>query len=415
MLQLFGVSVFLGALLLVIGLFAMSNPPPVVRQARLLALLPLLLGIICLIPLHQINEGHVGVIYRFRALSLKILQPGLNWVLPIVDVVSQIQVTQQTDAITDVPCGTKDGVPLVFPRIEVVNQLNASEVYNVVSQFGVDYDQPLIFARIHHEMNQYCSHSVLNDVYIDKFDQLDDHLTETLQRSINQYVQGLRIHAVRLTKPILPPELAANFKAIVSGNMEVVAMRTRQEKEMALIMSENNRTLAHVEANRTRAMAMLTADLQKEVERIRIGRELQEAQINTTHLHDLSRIRTIQEQEMSKTEANRLCRLAEIAALNEITIASARANITAQEGVMAVRKLELHIRVMEMEVAHKGALQYAEAQKMLYTPAYAAVELSRNMANNAKIYWGDKLPVFGLNAMAQVLGTSSGTDPDPVV
>lgn len=89
----------------------------------------------------------------------------------------------QVDEVSNVPCGTSGGVLLYFDRIEVVNILNADSgkgkmerhtihtysVYATVKNFTSEYDRPLIFNKIHHEVNQFCSSHTLQEVYIDLF------------------------------------------------------------------------------------------------------------------------------------------------------------------------------------------------------------------------------------------------------
>ena len=42
-------------------------------------------------------------------------------------------------------------------------------VLDVVKNFTADYDKPLIFDKVHHEVNQFCSTQNLHSVYIDLF------------------------------------------------------------------------------------------------------------------------------------------------------------------------------------------------------------------------------------------------------
>ena len=79
------------------------------------------------------------------------------------------------------PCGTQGGVILYFDRIEVVNKLHSKKVHDTVREFTADYDRPLIFDKVHHELNQFCSSHTLQEVYVDKFDQIDEFLQKALQ------------------------------------------------------------------------------------------------------------------------------------------------------------------------------------------------------------------------------------------
>ncbi|VDO63173.1 unnamed protein product [Haemonchus placei] len=124
-------------------------------------------SILMMISLHHIEEGHVGVYFRVGyfggALLTKVSAPGYHLMIPFVTSVKSVQVTLQTDEAKNVPCGTSGGVMIYFDRIEVVNILSASSVYDIVKNYTVDYDKPLIFNKVHHEVNQFCSSHSLQE------------------------------------------------------------------------------------------------------------------------------------------------------------------------------------------------------------------------------------------------------------
>lgn len=66
----------------------------------------------------------------------RITGPGLHAKLPYVDIFEMIQVTLQVDRVTDIPCGTKGGVNIVFEKIEVVNRLKREAVYDTIKEYG---------------------------------------------------------------------------------------------------------------------------------------------------------------------------------------------------------------------------------------------------------------------------------------
>ncbi|KAF6770266.1 hypothetical protein AHF37_11088 [Paragonimus kellicotti] len=61
------------------------------------------------------------------------------------------------------------GVVIYFDRVEVVNFLSAASVYDIVKNYTADYDKTLIYNKIHHELNQFCSIHTLQEVYIEMF------------------------------------------------------------------------------------------------------------------------------------------------------------------------------------------------------------------------------------------------------
>merc|ERR1719420_1486268 len=130
---------------------------------------------------------------------------------------------------------------------QVVNQLAASAVHTVVKNYTTDYDKTWIFDKIHHEINQFCSQHTLQEVYIDKFDLLDETLKETLQRDIDQWAPGLRIISIRVTKPRVSRALQQNFE-------EIEAEKTR------LKVAEQTQRLVEKEAETERKRAVIEAE-----------------------------------------------------------------------------------------------------------------------------------------------------------
>ena len=61
------------------------------------------------------------------------------------------------------------GVMIYFDQIEVVNILSPGAVYEIVRNYTADYDRALIFNKVHHELNQFCSVHSLQEVYIEIF------------------------------------------------------------------------------------------------------------------------------------------------------------------------------------------------------------------------------------------------------
>ena len=72
---------------------------------------------------HRVEEGHVGIYFRGGALLDTITEPGYHVKLPVITSFENVQVTVQTDKVTEIPCGTAGGVVIYFDHIEVVNRL----------------------------------------------------------------------------------------------------------------------------------------------------------------------------------------------------------------------------------------------------------------------------------------------------
>jgi len=94
--------------------------------------------------LHQIPEGHIGVYWRNGALTDTTSDPGFQVMIPFITRVAPVQVTLQTDTVTDIPCGTSGGTTVYFDKIEVVNILDKNAAHNTIKLYGVNYDRTSI-------------------------------------------------------------------------------------------------------------------------------------------------------------------------------------------------------------------------------------------------------------------------------
>lgn len=103
--------------------------------------------------------------------------PGYHVMLPFLTTVKIVQTTLQTDEgsrssskrqrpdeqhlllflVKNIPCGTSGGTMIYFDKVEVVNILHRDAVIDIVRNYTVNYDRTLIFDKIHHEVNQFCS------------------------------------------------------------------------------------------------------------------------------------------------------------------------------------------------------------------------------------------------------------------
>jgi len=205
--------------------------------------------------IHKIEEGHVGVYYRGGALLSKTSEPGYHFMVPGLTSFRSVQTTLQTDEVKNVPCGTSGGVIIYFERIEVVNKLDIGAVFDIVKNYTADYDKTLIYNKIHHELNQFCSAHNLQEVYIDLFDQIDENLRTALQSELYNMAPGLTVQAVRVTKPKIPEQIRKNYESMEGEKTKLLIATQRQkvvEKE-----AETDRKKAIIEAEKVSSVAKI--------------------------------------------------------------------------------------------------------------------------------------------------------------
>merc|ERR1719412_44289 len=175
--------------------------------------------------------------------------------IPFLTIVRNIQTTLQTDEVKNVPCGTSGGVMIYFDRIEVVNVLQSVAVFDIVKNYTADYDKPLIFDKVHHELNQFCSGHTLQEVYIELFDQIDENLRTALQSDLLEMAPGLKVHSVRVTKPKIPEAIRKNYELMEAEKTKLLISTQRQkviEKD-----AETERKKAVIEAEKEAMVAKI--------------------------------------------------------------------------------------------------------------------------------------------------------------
>eukprot|EP00286_Rhodomonas_abbreviata_P006084 CAMPEP_0181330404 /NCGR_PEP_ID=MMETSP1101-20121128/23883_1 /TAXON_ID=46948 /ORGANISM="Rhodomonas abbreviata, Strain Caron Lab Isolate" /LENGTH=260 /DNA_ID=CAMNT_0023439661 /DNA_START=193 /DNA_END=975 /DNA_ORIENTATION=- len=194
---------------------------------------------------------------------------------PLVTRVHEVQITIQTDEVTSIPCGTRGGVMISFDKVEVVNVLKKDRVLQTVRSYGIDYDKIWIFDKIHHEINQFCSQHTLQDVYIEKFDTVDDRIREALQTDCTSFDTGIEIIAVRVTKPRIPEVVRKNYE-------EMEAQRTQ------FMIAIERQKVVEKEAETERRKAKIEAEKKAEVSAIQKQQEImeQEAARNVSSILD---------------------------------------------------------------------------------------------------------------------------------
>ena len=118
---------------------------------------------------------------------------------------------------------------------------------DVVSRFTPDS------AQVHHELNQFCSGHTLQEVYIELFDQIDENLKIALQADLLEMAPGLKVHAVRVTKPKIPEAIRKNFELM-------------EAEKTKLLISTQKQKVIEKDAETERKKAVIEAEKEAQVE-----------------------------------------------------------------------------------------------------------------------------------------------------
>ena len=117
----------------------------------------------------------------------------------------------------------------------------------------------MIFDKVHHKLNQFCSAHNLQDVYIDLFDQIDENLKTALGQDLTKMAPGLSVLSVRVTKPKIPEAIRKNYELmegektkllITTQRQKVVEKEAETERKKAIIEAEKEAHVAKIQYER---------------------------------------------------------------------------------------------------------------------------------------------------------------------
>uniref|UniRef100_A0A8C5HP76 Cholesterol 25-hydroxylase-like protein n=1 Tax=Gouania willdenowi TaxID=441366 RepID=A0A8C5HP76_GOUWI len=299
------------------------------QWGAILSIIAALGGAALLASVHKIDEGHTGVYYRGGALLTSTSGPGFHLMLPFITTYKSVQVSQMWFHVA-CSLSSSGGVMIYFDRIEVVNYLVPSAVYDIVRNFTADYDKALIFNKVHHELNQFCSVHSLQEVYIGLFDQIDENLKLTLQEDLTCMAPGLIIQAVRVTKPNIPESIRRNYELMES-------------EKTKLLISQQTQKVVEKEAETERIKAVIEAEKVAQVAEIKFGQKVMEKET---------------EKKISEIE----------------------------DGAFLAREKA------KADAEYYTATRAAEANKLKLTPEYLQLMKFKAIAANSKIYFGSDIP-----------------------
>uniref|UniRef100_A0A673MY45 Erlin-1 n=1 Tax=Sinocyclocheilus rhinocerous TaxID=307959 RepID=A0A673MY45_9TELE len=269
--------------------------------------------------IHKIEEGHLAVYYRGGALLTTPNGPGYHIMLPFITSYRSVQV--QMSCIYSWPDKKLILDMLLF---------SSSTVVDIVKNYTADYDKTLIFNKIHHELNQFCSVHTLQEVYIELFDIIDENLKTALQKDLNAMAPGLTIQAVRVTKPKIPEAIRRNYELM--------------------------------EAEKTRLL--ITAQTQKVVEK--------EAET---------------ERKKAIIEAQKMAQVAEIHFQQKVMEKETEKKISEIEDSAFLAREKARA-----DAEYYTAAKFAEANRLKLTPEYLELMKYQAIAANSKIYFGQDIP-----------------------
>merc|ERR1711862_757695 len=219
--------------------------------------------------LHHIDEGHVGVYFKYGALGNSVGHPGLNTMTPWVSTYEQITVRPLKDIVNSFSAVTKDAIQIHFHDVEVISSVPQEHVLWLVKKFGVNFRTVLVFDRLREEVKRYAFGHDIDDVYNERFQEMSELvLNETIQNIERLAPAKIEILNLIIPKPKIPEDIAANYQRVkVEWTEKLVA---EKEQEKIQVRKETEELKAIADANRLKAVKKIDIEkqiLQKEAEK----------------------------------------------------------------------------------------------------------------------------------------------------
>ena len=140
--------------------------------------------------LHHIDEGHVGVYFKYGALGNSVGHPGLNTMTPWVSTYEQITVRPRSENLTSFSAVTKDAIQIHFHDVEVISSVPQEHVLWLVKKFGVNFRTVLVFDRLREEVKKYAFSHDIDDVYNERFLEMSESVIAETKKKLKGWLKA---------------------------------------------------------------------------------------------------------------------------------------------------------------------------------------------------------------------------------
>jgi len=283
---------------------------------------------------HEIEEGYVGVYYKFGALQEGVTEPGVHYMQPFVSTTKSILIRPEETKMNYVEAITKDGIEISFEGISVLSRTTKRKVIDMIKEYGIRFKEVLIYDRIKEDLRIFCANKTIDQVYNEEFLDIVKAVKEDVAKQIKNLGDGgVEILNLVIPKPDIPKDIAQNYKQVkVQWTEQLVA---KQQKVTEEIKKETELLKAVADAKR-----------QKEVLEIKI----QEQIIETEGKQKISEINN----KIVRDKQNNLADIAKYAKDKE-----------------------------------------AAGNTALYSPEYVKLQVAQSLTNNTKFFFSGQDSVLG--------------------
>ena len=253
--------------------------------------------------LHHIDEGHVGVYFKYGALQNSVGHPGLNTMTPWVSTYEQITVRPDSQILNIFTAVTKDAIPITFKDVEVISSVPQENVLWLVKKFGVNFRTVLVFDRLREEVKRYAFGHDIDDVYNERFLEMSELVITETAKNIERLAQGkIEIINLIIPKPEIPRDIAANYQKVkVEWTEKLVA---EKEQEKIQVRKETEELKAVADANRLKAVKRI--DIEKEILQKEAEKNISAIENERYRLEEENKANVLKYKKEKEAEGNKL-------------------------------------------------------------------------------------------------------------
>jgi len=291
---------------------------------------------------HKINEGHVGVYFKYGALQDRVNDPGVHFLLPFVEDYREVKIRPETFSVDPVVAITKDGIENTFEEMTTITMVGKENVISMVRTFGMKFKHTLVYDRIKEELRIFCANHTIDEVYNTIFLHIVDNVKDKVMSSIKRLGQeGVEILNLDIPKPKIPKDIGQKYKQVkIQFNEQLVA--TQQQN---------------------------TERIKKETEQIK-----------------------------AKADAERLKAVLEITNQKNIIDAEGKKNVS-----LINNDIKKATENNEADIAKYKLEKEAEGNNALFTDRYIKLNLAKSLSNNTKFYFSGQQSELG-SLLSNILG-----------
>jgi len=274
--------VIFGLIILIIGLTIQQNALPLGKFKKLISTIGVVVMIIGLVSttVKVIDAGHIGVKKLFGEVQGEVLYEGLNFVNPLIDVITLSTQTQnytmsstssEGEKVGDdaVSVLSKDGLQVIID-LTVLYKTNAVDAPKIIKKIGQDFKDKIIRPIVRSQIRESAVDYTAIELYSEQRGEFEKQVKDAISATLNE--RGFELEDMLVRKIDLPMSVKQSIERKITAIQEDQRMVYVLEKEIK-------------EAQRKREEAAGVADAQKiintglsnkliEFERIKVLQEL---------------------------------------------------------------------------------------------------------------------------------------------